>query len=118
MKLNKFLGAEGEDNDVWWEDLQAVFQLYTFSEEEKIKLCKMHFGGKARRFIQNDDFSKINTLEKLHQILHGNFSDKYEWQKVLINIKQKPEEKIKPFSVRLRVTARKCGLQGDLLDNM
>ena len=45
MKLNKFLGAEDEDYDVWWEDLQAFFQLYTFPEEEKIKLFNAHLGG-------------------------------------------------------------------------
>ena len=103
MKLNKFLGAENEDYDVWWEDLQAFFQLYTFSEEEKKNLFNAHLGGEARRFIQNEDLSKINSVEKLHQLLRGTFSDKYDWQNVLMNIKQKPEEKIRPFSVRLRV---------------
>ena len=35
----------------------------------------------------------MNTFEKMHQILRGTFSDKYDWQNVLMNIKQKPEEK-------------------------
>ena len=100
MKLNKFLGAENEDYDVWWEDLQAFFQLYTFSEEDKKNLFNAHLGGEARRFIQNEDLSKINSVEKLHQLLRGTFSDKYDWQNVLMNIKQKPGEKIRPFSLR------------------
>ena len=83
-----------------------------------MNLYNAHLGGEGRRFIQNEDFSKIKTLEKLHQILRRTFSDKYDWQNVLMNIKQRPKEKIIPFSVRFRVTARKCGLQGDLLDNM
>ena len=37
MKLKQFLGSEYEDYDVWWEDLQAFFQLYTFSFR-KIKI--------------------------------------------------------------------------------
>ena len=35
-----------------------------------------------------------------------------------MNIKQKPLVKVRPFSVRFRVTARKCGLKGDMLHNM
>ena len=35
-----------------------------------------------------------------------------------MNIQQKPDEKVRPFSVRLRVAARKCGFQGSTLDNM
>ena len=118
MKLNKFLGAEDEDYDVWWEDLQVFFQLYTFPEEEKIKLFNANLGGEARRFIQNEDLSKITSVEKLHQLLPGIFSDKYDRQNVLMNMKQKPNERIRPFSVRLRVAARKCGFQRDMLDNM
>ena len=51
-------------------------------------------------------------------MLRGTFSDKYDWQNVLMNIQQKPNEKVRPFSVRLRVAARKCGFQGPTLDNM
>ena len=58
MKLNKFLGGENEDYDVWWEDLQAFFQLYTLSEEDKIKLFNAHLGGEARKFIQMRIFLK------------------------------------------------------------
>ena len=118
MKLNKFLEGENEDYDVWCEDLQAFFQLNTFSEEDKIKLFNAHLGGEARSFIQNEDFSKISSVEKLHQLLRGTFSDTYNWQNVLMNTQQKPEEKIRPFSVRLRVAARKFGFQGKMLDNM
>ena len=85
-----------------------------FSEEGKKNIFNAHLGGEARRFIQNEDLSKINKVEKLHQLLRGTFSDKYDWQNVLMNIKQKPEEKIRPFSVRLRVAPRKCGFQGDM----
>ena len=35
-----------------------------------------------------------------------------------MNIQQKSDEKVRPFSVRLRVAARKCGFQGSTLDNM
>lgn len=118
MKLVKFNGTEDEDYDVWWEDLQAFFQLYPFTEAAKIKMYNAHLGGEARKFIQNEDLSKLDTLDKLHQLLRGTFSDKYDWQNVLMNIRQRQEEKIRPFSVRLRVAARKCGMQGDILDNM
>ena len=77
MKLNNFLGDENEDYDVWCEDLQAIFQLYAFSEEEK-KIFNAHFGGEGRRFFQNENLSKINSFDKLHQLLCGTFSDKYD----------------------------------------
>jgi len=118
LKISKFLGKEDEDYDVWWADLQAYFKLYDLSENAKIALYNAHLGGEARKFIQNEDFSKIDTVDKLHQLLRGTFSDKYDWQNVLMNISQRPDEKIRPFSVRLRVAARKCGFADDQLDNL
>ena len=118
MKIDKFKGGEDEDYDVWWEDLQAFFALYSFNENEKIKLFNAHLGGEARKFLQNEDMEKLDSVEKLHELLRGTFSDKYDWQNVLMNIQQKPDEKVRPFSVRLRVAALKCGFQGSTLDNM
>ena len=121
MKINKFNGGEDEDYDVWWEDLLAFFELYTFTEKDKIRLYNAHLGGEARKFIHNEDLKNIVTVEQLHQTLRGTFSDKYDWQNVLMNIKQGQNEKIRPYSVRLKVAARKCcftGLTGATLDNM
>jgi hypothetical protein len=118
LKISRFLGKEDEDYDVWYADLQAYFKLYNLTEEAKIALYNAHLGGEARKFIQNEDFAKIDTVDKLHQLLRGTFSDKYDWQNVLMNISQRPEEKIRPFSVRLRVAARKCGFADDQLDNL
>ena len=118
LKISRFLGKEDEDYDVWWADLQAYFKLYDLTEKAKIALYNAHLGGEARKFIQNEDFSKIETVDKLHQLLRGTFSDKYDWQNVLMNISQRLDEKIRPFSVRLRVAARKCGFADDQLDNL
>jgi hypothetical protein len=118
LKISRFLGKEDEDYDVWYADLQAYFKLYNLTEEAKIALYNAHLGGEARKFIQNEDFSKLDTVDKLHQLLRGTFSDKYDWQNVLMNISQKPDEKIRLFSVRLRVAARKCGFADDQLDNL
>ena len=51
-------------------------------------------------------------------MLRSIFSDKYDLQNVLMNMKQKPNEKIITFSVRLRVSAKKCGFTGATLENM
>ena len=118
LKISKFLGTEEEDYDVWWADLQAYFQLYELTEKAKIALYNAHLGGEARKFIQNKDLSKIDTVENLHQLLRKTFSDKYDWNNVLMNISQRPDEKIRPFSVRLRVAANKCGFGDDQMDNM
>ena len=90
----------------------------TLTEKAKIGLFNVHLGGEARKFIQNDDLSKLDRVEQLHEILRGTFSDKYDWQNVLMNISQKPDEKIRPFSVRLRVAAGRCGFKEKMLDNM
>ena len=118
LKIKRFLGKEDEDYDVWWADLQAYFKLYDLTEKAKIALFNAHLGGEARKFIQNEDFSKFDTVDKLHQLLRGTFSDKYDWQNVLMNITQRPDEKIRQFSVRLRVAGRKCGFADDQLDNL
>ena len=116
VKISKFLGKEDDDYDVWWEDLQAFFNLYDLDDKAKISLFNAHLGGEARKFIQNEDLSKMDTVEQLHEILRGTFSDKYDWQNVLMNISQKPDEKIRPFSVRLKVAARKAGFTAQMLD--
>ena len=85
---------------------------------KKIKLFNANLGGEARKFLQNEDMEKLDSVEKLHELLRGTFSDKYDWQNVLMNIQQKPDEKVRPFSVRLRVAALKCGFQGSTLANM
>ena len=56
-----------------------------------------------------------NTVDKFYELLKSTFSDKHDWQNKLMNIKQQPEEKIKYFSVRLRVAARKRGFHGNFL---
>ena len=118
LKISRFLGKEDEDYDVWYADLQAYFQLYNLTEKAKIALYNAHLGGEARKFIQNKDLSKIGTVENLHQLLRKTFSDKYDWNNVLMNISQRPDEKIRPFSVRLRVAANKCGICDDQMDNV
>ena len=118
MKLDKFKGKYDEDFDLQWEDLRAFFALYKFNEEDKLRLINAHLGGAARRVVQNEDMESISTVEKLHELLRGTFSDKHDWQNILMNIKQYPEEKIKAFAVRLRVAALKCGFKGKILDNM
>ena len=70
-------------------------------------------GGEARKFIQNEDIELIDTFDKLYELLRGTFSNKYDWQNVLMNMQQKPDEKIRSFSVRLRVAARKCGFRNE-----
>ena len=97
MKISRFLGKEDEDYDVWWEDLQAFLQLYNLTEKAKFRLFNAHLGGEARKFIQNEDLSKISRVEQLHQILRGTFSDKYDWHNVLMNISQKQDEKLDHF---------------------
>ena len=65
MKINKFNGGEDEDYDVWWEDLLAFFELYTFTEKDKIRLYNAHLGGEARKFIHNEDLKNIVTVEHI-----------------------------------------------------
>ena len=115
MKPEKLKGKEDEDFDQWWEDLRAFFALYKYNEEDKVRLINAHLGGAARRVVQNEDMESYKTVEKLYELFKSTFSDKHDWQYILMNIKQKPEEKIKSFSVRLRVVARKCGFHGKIL---
>jgi hypothetical protein len=118
MKIDQFNGCEEEDYDIWWEDLKAFFELYSLTEEEdKINLFKAHLGGEARRFIQNEDLRSIKTVEQLNLIFQNNFS-RNDWPNVLMNIKQGPYEKIRTYSIRIKLAARKCGLTGVNLDKM
>ena len=61
---------------------------------------------------------KLETVQELSEMLRGTFSDKCNWQNILMNIAQRPDENIRLFSVRLRVAARKCGSSDAILDNM
>jgi len=117
MKIDQFNGSEEEDYDVWWGDLKAFFEVYSLTEEDKIHLFKANLGGEAGRFIQNKDLRSIKTVEQLHLILRKNFSDTCDWPNVL-NTKQGPNEKIRTFSINLKLAAREAGLTGDALDKM
>ena len=118
MRLDKFTGAKEDDYDVWWADMQAFFNLYSFSEQEKVNLFNAHLGGEARKFIQDEDITNIDTVAKMDALLKSTFSSKQDWHSILMNIKQKTDEDIRTFSVRLRVAARKCGFKGSSLDTM
>ena len=97
---------------------QAFFDLYEFSENEKVMLINAHLGGDARKFIQDEDLINIDAAKKLDKLLRGTFSNKTDWQNILLNMKQRPEEKIRAFSVRLKIAGRKCGFKGPSLDIM
>ena len=77
---------------------RAFFVLYKFNEEEKVRLINSHKGGATTRVFQNKDVEFIYNAEKLYEILNNTFSKKHDWQSILTNIKQNPEEKIKDFS--------------------
>jgi hypothetical protein len=114
MKLEKFTGSASEDYDLWWADLQAFFKLYQCSDEAKVNLFNAHLGGEARRFIHNEDPSNIDTVGKIHALLKATFSKKQDWKSILLNIKQKAEENILDFSVRVRIAARNCMFHDDM----
>ena len=47
---------------------------------------------------ENEDKEQPYTMVKLHDLLRGTFSDKYDWQNVLMDIAQPPDEKDTTFS--------------------
>ena len=49
LRIQIFNGSENEDYDFWWENLCAFFDLYPFSEEDKVRLFNAHLGGEERR---------------------------------------------------------------------
>ena len=114
--MEKFRGTESEDYDVWWADLQAYFRYHHCSEDEKIALYNLHLGGEARKFVYDEDLSRFKTVEEFHELLRGTFSDKYDWLNVLVNMKQKPDELIRQYSMRLTVAAKKTGQVGKMLE--
>jgi hypothetical protein len=118
MRLEKFNGNATDDYDLWWADLQAFFKLYQYNEQSKVDLFNAHLGGEARRFIQKENLVNIDTVEKLHALLQATFSKKQDWESTFMNIKQKVDENILDFSVRIRVAARNCGYISDNLDKM
>ena len=118
MRLEKFNGNATDDYDLWWADLQAFFKLYQCNQQSKVDLFNAHLGGEARRFIQKENLVNIDTVEKLHALLQATFSKKQDWESTFMNIKQKVDENILDFSVRIRVAARNCGYISDNLDKM
>jgi hypothetical protein len=118
MRLEKINGNASDDYDLWWADLQAFFKLYQCNEQSKVNLFNAHLGGEARRFIQKENLANIDKVENLHALLQATFSKKQDWESVLMNIKQKVDENILDFSVRVRVAARNCEYISDNMDKM
>ena len=116
MKVDKFHGSKDNDYDIWLANMQAFFELHNFTELEYVKLFNAHLGGEARGFIQEKDLLKINTVAKMDEALRVTFSQKQDRHNIQMNIKQRADEDVRAFSVRLRVAARKCGHKGDNLD--
>jgi hypothetical protein len=92
----------------------AFFKLYQCNDEAKVNFFNAHLGGEARRFIHNEDPSNIDTVGKIHTLLKATFSKKQDWKSILLNIKQKAEENILDFSVRVRIAARNCMFHDDM----
>ena len=116
MKIEKFNGSAGEDYDVWWDNLNAFFDLYSFTEKEKVSLFNAHLGNAARKYVHNVNLREMATVQELHKIFSKTFSDQYDWHNILMTIKQKSDEKIRDYAVRLRIAATKIGLKGQLLE--
>jgi hypothetical protein len=116
MRIQLFNGGATEDYDVWWENLCAFFELYPFTEEDKVRLFNAHLGGEARKYVFKVNLRNIATVGELNEIFRKTFSDKYDWHNVLMNIRQKPDEQIRPYSIRLRIAATKCGFADEMLD--
>ena len=116
MRIEKFNGSAGEDYDVWWDNLNAFFDLYAFTEIEKVSLFNAHLGNAARKYVHNVNLRDMSTVQELHKIFSKTFSDQYDWHNILMTIKQKPDEKIRDYAVRLRIAATKVGLTGQLLE--
>ena len=68
MKIEKFNGGANEDYDVWWENLTAFFDLYNFTEKEKVKLFNAHLGNEARKFVHNVNLREMETVAQLHEV--------------------------------------------------
>ena len=99
MKIEKFNGGANEDYDVWWENTTAFFDLYNFTEKEK--LFNAHLGNEACKFVHNVNLCEMETVAQLHEVFRKTFSDRYDWYYVLTTIKQKPDEQIRNYAVRI-----------------
>ena len=118
MKCPKFNGNEDDDFDVWFDDIQAFFKLGRYSETEKVTMIHAHLGGEARKYMHGLDEALYDTVEKFYKLLKDAFSERIDWNTALTNSKQKPDEKVKTFALRLKVCARKCKLNFDQADKL
>jgi hypothetical protein len=75
MRIQIFNGSANEDYDVWWENLCAFFDLYPFSEADKVRLFNAHLGGEARKYVFNVNLRSIATVGELNEIFRKTFSD-------------------------------------------
>ena len=116
--IDSFNGANSDDYDLWWADMQAYFNINSFSDHEKLSLFNANLGGEALKYIQAEDVSNIDTVEKMDALLKSTFSKEKDWHYILMNVKQNREEDVRDFSDRLRLAARKCGFKGASLDTI
>ena len=86
------------------------------NEKEKVKLFNAHLGNEARKFVHNVNLREMETVCQLHEVFRKTLSDRYDWYNVLTTIKQKPDEQIRNYAVRVRIAATKCGFVGDMLE--
>ena len=74
---------------------------------EKARIMNANVEDKAREYIHVMHISYFDTLGKLNSLLQKAFSDRIVWNNFLMSSRQKSEESIKEFVIRLKLVARK-----------
>ena len=112
-----FSGSGNDDYDLWWSKIRSKIFSLDIAEEDKVRAMNANLEGEARRYLETIDISKIVNTQQFHEILSALFSEKVNWHDRLNNCRQRTGEKVRAFSVRLRVTAsktNKCTNKDDL----
>ena len=104
-----FSGKDDEDYDLWWSNIQSKVFILDLSEADKIKAMDANLEGEARRYLETINVKSFATTEQFHESLKTVFSEQINWHNRLNNCRQRADEKIRPFAIRLRITATKSG---------
>ena len=118
FKLPVFTGAETEDYDRFFDQMDVMKEIYNWDDAQHMRIVTLGLKGGAATWLKPIPAGDKDTLEKVKGIMREAFGDRRpDWQKIrdLNNLKQEKGQTVREFALRLQEYAAKVGCGDETL---
>lgn len=115
--MNKFDGSDLHDVSKWIADLENVFEVFRYSDRDKLVAARHLMSGHAKRFT---DIVRVRTYEELKNALVKEFRRAFSVQDVLKQLRArmiKSDESPRQYVIEMQFIASRANIaETDLID--